>query len=248
MEQFESKYFRGQGPLFFGYRDVDGNPTGLNFGGDASVVDLTPSVERSEKIENVTGKSGVAVSSLKSTKYNLSITLASVKPEHLAIALDGSTSTVAGTSVLDEAHIAYLDKFTPVQKTKISAVVVTGAGGTPTYVENTDYILHADKGMVEFIPGGTITDAAPVLVDYDFASQSSIKTNPGNRERYIVFAGMNTADDNKQTRCEIYKAKIDPGALNLITEDITDITITGTVELDSIRPAGDQLFSWLIES
>lgn len=248
MEQFESKYFRGQGAVFIGGRDLVGQPTGLTFIGDASELSLTPNIERSEKIENVTGSSGVAVSTLKSIKYSLSLTMASIKPEHLAIALDGTLQTVAGAPVLDEPHICYMGKFTPLKKSKVSAVTVTGAGGTPTYALDTDYIVHADKGMVEFIPGGTITDATPVLIDYTFATQSIVTSSPGNNERYILFAGLNTNDNNKQSRSEMYKVKLDPAALNAITEDTTDMTISGTVEIDSIRPAGDQFFSWLFES
>ncbi|MCW8923689.1 MAG: hypothetical protein OQK69_08685 [Gammaproteobacteria bacterium] len=247
-ELFESKYFRGQGPVFIGGRDANGAPTGLTFIGDASAVDLTPNIERSERIENVSGNSGVAVSALKSVKYGLSMTLASVKPAHLALALAGSLTAVTGTAVVDESHTAYLDKFTPMAYAKISAVTVTGVGGTPTYVEDTDYVVHADTGMIEFISGGTITDETAVLIDYTFATQSVIKTDPDNLERYIVFAGMNVADNDKQTRCEIYKCKIDPSALKLITDDVTDMTLGGTVELDSLRPAGDQLFSWKMES
>ena len=247
-ELFDSKYFRGQGPVYIGSRDSAGKPTGLVFIGDVSAVDLTPSIERSKRIENVSGNSAVAVSSLKSVEYSLSMTMASIKPEHLAIALDGSLSVVTGTAVVDEAHTAYLDKSTLLNYNKIDTVVVTGAGGTPTYVLDTDYVVNADTGMINFISGGTITDATPVLIDYNFATQSIIKTDPGNLERFIVFSGMNTADSDKQTRCTMYKVKLDPSALKMITDDVTDMQLGGVIELDTLRPAGDQLFSWNMET
>lgn len=248
MEQFNSKYFRGQGAVFLAGRDTVGKPTGLTFIGDCSAVDLTPQIDRSEVIENVSGSGGVAVSTLKSVKYSLAITMASIKGDHLAIALDGSLTNVTGTSVVDEAHIAYLTKFTPLAYNKVSTVVITNVGATVTYIAGTDYIVHADKGMIEWLSGGTITDATPVLIDYAFATQDVVTADPGNLERYLVFAGMNTADNDKQTRCEIYKIKLDPGALKLITADVTDMTLNGSVELDTLRTVGDQLFSWKIEA
>ena len=247
-ELFDSKYFRGQGPVYVAGRDAAGKPTGLVFIGDVSAVDLTPQIERSEKLENVSGNSAVATSTLKSVKYSLSMTMASVKPEHLAIALDGSLTAVAGTAVVDEAHTAYLDKSTLLNYNKIDTVVVTGSGGTPTYVEGTDYEVNADTGMINFISGGTITDETDVLIDYNFATQNIIKTDPGNLERFIVFSGMNTSDNDKQTRCTMYKVKLDPSALKMITDDVTDMQIGGVIELDTLRPAGDQLFSWNLEA
>lgn len=247
MEQFDTKYFRGQGKLFIGQRDAAGEPTGLTFVGDLSSATLTPNIERDELIENVSGASAVAISTLKRVRYNMAIAMRSVKPAHLAQALSASVTAITGTTVVDEAHTAYLDKFTRLTYNKISSVTVTGSGGTPTYVENTDYIVHADEGMIEFISGGTITDATAVLIDYTFASQNHVKANPANLESYVVFAGINTANNDKMTRCEIYRVKFDPSALSLITDTPTDMQLNGVIELDTLRASGDQLFSWKLE-
>lgn len=247
-ENFETKYFRGQGPVFFGNRGTNGEPTGLLFVGDIGEATLTPNVDNAEIVENVTGSGGIGSSFNRRNEYQFSGTMRSVKPTHLAQFLQAShTAKIAG-SVTDEAHVAYLDKFTRLQHTNVSAVVVTGSGGTPTYVENTDYILRADEGLIEFISGGTLTDAAPVLIDYSYAAQSHVKAAPDNREIYMLFAGMNNADQNRQTRCEIYRIKLDPGVLSLIQQEHAEIPITGRVLLDSSRPAGDQFYSWKIET
>ncbi|MDH5393955.1 MAG: hypothetical protein OEY11_12270 [Gammaproteobacteria bacterium] len=244
METFESKYFSGQGAVYVAPRDVNGKPQGLMFIGDASAVDMTPNIDTKEKLENVSGARGVAASWISRSDFGLAITMDSIKAEHLAIALHGVVTVKAAGSVTDEAHTAYLDKFTPLENNNVSTVVVTGAGGTPTYVEATDYIVHAEAGLIEFISGGTITDATPVLIDYDFGAQKHIKIEPNNDELYMVFAGINTADNNKQTRCELYKVKLTPGALSMISDDSSPIPITGKVILDSLRPAGDQFYSW----
>lgn len=247
MELFDSKYFRGQGPCFIGGRDANGKPAGLIFVGDLTSAELSPNMERSQTIENVSGSGGVGSDFLKRAQYNFTLRLRSVKPAHLAQALHGTSTAKTGTTVTDEAHTAFLDKFTPLLHTKISAVTITGSGGTPTYVANTDYIVHADKGLIEFISGGTITDATAVLIDYTYADQHHVTVAPNNTEHYLVFAGINSADNDKQTRCEMYKVKFDPGALSMITDDTTDMQITGTLLLDSLRSAGDQFYSWKTE-
>lgn len=246
-EQFESRYFAGQGPLFLAARDANGEPAGLIFIGDVGEVSLTPNVENSEVRENVTGSRGIASSILVGTEYNMSITMRSIKPDHLAVALQGAVTTKAGDSVTDEEHIAYAGKFIRLLHNKVSTVVVTSDPAGTTYVVNDDYIVHADEGMIEIVSGGAIDDEDPLLIDYAYAAQHHVSADPGNIDRYIVFAGMNSADNDKQTRCEIYKAKLDPGVLGLIGSEQQEITITGRILVDMLRPAGDRFFSWKTE-
>jgi hypothetical protein len=247
-ELFDSKYFRGQGKVFLGDRNATtGAPEGLMFVGDVSSADLTPQVQNEEHIESVTGSGGIGSSFTKSVEYQLSMTMHSIKPDHLAIALQGAVTVKAGASVTDEAHVVKLGKFSRLQHNKISAVTVTGAGGTPTYVADTDYKMHADEGLIEWLTGGTVTEDLAVLIDYTYAAQKHVSANPQNVEKYLVFAGKNSANNSKMTRCEIYKLKLDPSVLGMIQETHAGMQITGRILLDSLRAAGDQFFGWKIE-
>ncbi len=247
-ELFDSKYFRGQGQLFIGDRDANGQAVGLVFVGDLSSAELSPNMERGEVMENVSGVGAIAASFLKRTSYGIAIAMRSIKKDHLAIALHGDATAKTGASVTDETHTAKLEKFSALEHNKVSSVVVTGTAGTPTYVLDTDYVVHADEGMIEWLTGGTVSEDTAAEIDYDYATQDHIKVNPHNLEKYIVFAGKNTAKDDKMTRCEMYSVKLDPGVLSLITDDAADMTINGVVQLDTLRASGDQLFSWKIES
>lgn len=247
MEQFDSRYFRGQGKLFAADRDPNGAPTGLLFLGDMTSSDMTPNMERSETIENTTGSGGVGSSFLKRAQYDVSIVMRSIRHDHLARALHASDTARAGASVTDEAHTGYHDAFIKLEHTNVSAVVVTDDTGVTTYTEGTDYALYANEGMIEILSTGGITDAQPLLIDYSYAAQHHLKVSPHNKEIYLVFAGKNSADNDKMTRCEMYKMKLDPGALSMITDDTTDTTLNGTLLLDPLRPAGDQFYSWKTE-
>lgn len=246
-ELFDTKYFRGQGAMYMGTRSAAGEPENLVFIGDLGEATMESDVTRSEIIENTTGQGGVGSTSLTRVQYNLNIMMRSAKPPHLALALQGVASAIAAGSVTDQPHVGRIGKFLRLQHVKVSAVVVTGPGGTPVYSGVTDYLVHADQGMVEILSTGTIADGTALLIDYAYAAQNHVTTNPANIDRYIVFAGKNTANNDKQTRCEIYKVRLDPGALALITSEETEYPITGRVLLDSLRPAGDQFFKWKIE-
>lgn len=248
MEDFGSKYFRGQGKLFAGSRNAAGKPVGLVFLGDLSSAEVSPQVERDEIIENVTGSSGVGASWLRRSQFNIQIAMRSIRKDHLAAALQGTATDKTAGSVTDEAHTVALGKFSPLVHNKVSSVVVTGAGGSPTYVADTDYKVHADEGFIEWLSGGSVTEALAVLIDYSYAAQYHVPSSPGNLDKYLVFAGKNTADNDKMTRCELYKVKLDPSALALITDTAADMQLAGVVQLDSLRPAGDQFFSWKVET
>lgn len=247
-EQFNSKSFRGQGKVFLADKAADGAPAGLVFIGDLSSAELTPSIARTQVIENVTGSNNVSASAIKSVEYGISISMRSIRKDHLAIALGAVLTDKVGASVTDESVIAYLDKFVKLEHNKLSSVVVTHNSGVPTYVEGTDYVDYPDEGMIEILSTGAITEAQELFVDYSYAGQYHVKVDPDNIDKYIVFAGLNTMDNDKQTRCELYKCRLDPSVLSFITDEATDMPLSGVLLRDTSRPPEDQLYSWKVES
>jgi hypothetical protein len=257
-EQFDSIYFRGQGPLFIAGRDAAGNPTGLEFIGDISEASATPAIENEEINENVSGQGLLGATYRKATKFNLSLTMRSIKPAHLAKHLQGTSTAKTAASVTDEPHRAFGGKMIPLLHTNVDTVVVTSDPTGTTYAATTAYIVHAKEGLIEIVAGGAIdiaqqalTDPSvglPLLIDYHYAAQHHVKVNPTQEYKYLVFSGMNSANNDKQTRCEIYKVKLDPGVLGLIQETgFGAPQITGQILVDTLRPAGDQMYSWKVE-
>lgn len=247
MEQFDTRYFRGQGPLFIEELDANGVGLGLHFIGDVSAASATPNIERFEIKENVSGVGRIGAAGIKSVDYEVAVTLRSIRKDALKVALRGLIEDKVGASVTDEAAIGNHSNFVLLKHVKVSAVVVTDETAVTTYTEGDDYIVHADEGMVEILATGTIVDGADLLIDYDYAAQHHIKVDPAQKYFRLVFAGMNTADSNKQTRAEFYKIQLDPSAINMITDDTEEHGLAGKVVHDTSRAAGDQLFSWKVE-
>lgn len=247
MEDFESRYFRGQGKMFIGTRDAAGQPSGLVFVGNVSSADLTGQIERASKIESVSGSGGTAASFIKSSKFNISMALSSIKAAHLKEALHGVVTLKPAASVTDEAQTGYLDKFLRLAHTNVSAVVVTDDTGVTTYTVDVDYVVNLLSGMIEVLSTGAITEAQPLLIDYAHAAQTHTSSSPNNETKYVVFDGVNSAEDDKKVRCEMYRVKFSPGSLSLITDDTSDVTLEGELELDSLRATGDQFFAWKIQ-
>lgn len=247
MELYDSRYYSGQGPVMLAERGVNGLPLGYTFIGDVGDVTLTPNVTTETVIENVTGSSGTGTQFITRVEYNFAMNMRSIKNAHLAISLQASNTAKASAQVQNEAHIAYAGKLVVLNNIKVSAVTVTNSAGTTTYDAGDDYILDAAKGTLDIPAGSAITDGSVINVDYTHAAQHHLSTNPGQRDYSLAFAGVNRADGNKQTRCEIYQLRLSPSSLNMISQNAIEQAITGTVILDTRRAAGDQFFSWKIE-
>lgn len=241
-ELFDSVYWRGQGPLLMADRDSSSNPTGLEFVGDLESVSLSPNISRWKVKENVTGAGAIGASGVQETEIGITIGFRSVKPSHLAKILQGALSVVAGGSATAEAGVVHLGKMTALENVKASSVVITNVGGAVTYVLNTDYVVHADEGLIEWLSGGTVTEDLAVEIDYDYAAQQHVAVNPSNTDKYLVFSGMNTANNDKQQRVELYKVQLDPGAMDLISDEPQPMTVNGVLLLDTTRTAGDQWY------
>jgi len=86
--------------------------------------------------------------------------------------LDTATDT---TTVTDEAHTFGDDREITLAHSQVSAVTVTGAGGTPTYVANTDYTLDSTNGKLTLpATGSAITTSTSILVDYSYLDPTKV--------------------------------------------------------------------------
>jgi len=248
-ETFNSEYWSGQGPVFLARRDTDGSDLGFEFLGDMPQVEVTNNINRTTIQENVTGGRLTAVSFSGDREYQLNMTFNSAKAEHLAKILQADLTTKAAGSVTDEAVTAYHDKFVNLAHVKVSSVVVTNHAGAVTYVADTDYVVHADEGMLEILSTGSITDAQALLVDYDYAAQKHLKHNPTNYEYILLAPALNRARDNKRGKLIAHKVSIDPGNIQLIQDGdlISQAQVSGTLLADTTRSPGDQVYSFLLE-
>ncbi len=241
-EQFDSIYWRGQGPMMIAARNTDGSPMGFEFVGDVESVEGSPSISRHPIIENVSGQRTEIDSFITEQSTDLTINFKSVKPSHLARVLQADLTTKASGSVSSVDYTGYQGKFIQLAHLKVSNVVVTGATLT------TDYLVHAAAGLIEVVDGGGWTDATTKAISYDYAAQKELKANPQNQEVTLGFMGMNTANSDKRGRCTIYKATIDPAFLSLIQADTEgSLSVNCKMLVDDLRPTGDRLYNWDFE-
>lgn len=120
----------------------------------------------------------------------------------------------------------------------ISAVVVTGPGGTPTYVLGTDYNVDLISGRVYVIPAGAITDGAALEVDFTYPTFTTtdapyVEAGTSNFiEGFVRFKSRQATGPSMEV--EVWKASITPdGPASLIGDDFASMRLRGRVLADT---------------
>lgn len=196
-------------------------------------------IKATTKLEEMTGRGrdtyGQVLASVavpQPTEFEISI--AEVNRESMTLALLGTTAafTQSSTTVTDEAVSASLGQWKKLNKHSFNtgSVVVTNSAATVTYVEGTDYKVNYALGWFYAIPGGSITEAQSLKVDYVAGAIAGTRirgvTNSQLRARFH-FDGINMADGS---RCwvECYEAVISSSAaFDFLAAKFNTVPLTG---------------------
>jgi len=236
-----NKYYSGQGRCFIGDSELEG----LRKVGNVPALVISLSVETLEHKESHSGQRLTDKRLQIGKTANVTITLENFKKENLALALYGTVDEEAASSAVDEAFTddsPVVNYVYPLDHQQVSNVVVEDSAGTPaTLIEDTDYEVNYEHGSIEILNLGSYV--APFTASYDYAAVSRVgmfaETPP---ERFMRFEGLNTAETDEPVLVELYKVKLDPLAeLGLITDEITQLELTGTALLDSSRSVSADL-------
>lgn len=182
------------------------------------------------------------------TDVTATINALSFQPATLATALRSLVKSVASAAVAAEPVKVFKEGFVKLAKIPdiTETFTVTGSGGTPTYVNNVDYVV--ERGGI-FIPEGSaitstdVTNAGVnVLVTYTSLDTFKIEAITQSSVEYrLIFNGFNDADNGKPTVVVCHKIKFSPTqALDLISEDFGALPITFEVLADDSITAADE--------
>jgi len=182
----------------------------------------------------------------------LEVELIEMNPTRIARALGIGTvadAIASSPSVVDEEveiqgkyfhHLAGYD-ITP------ATVVVTSNDATPvSYVEDTDYVIDYDNGLIRRTTTGSITSGDTILVDYDWSKPATSTLKVGSESsvdhrplKYVV----PMPDEKRLTFRMWMAAPQDVGDLPFQSEDFTKITISFIALADRTKTPEQMLFS-----
>ncbi len=209
--------------------------------GNCSRLELSIDEEKKELLDFTSAGGGKANVVSRITGVTVGMTLHDISPENLAKALRGTSSAVTAAAVTNEAHTAYKGGLVVFDNLPDPAqpVTVTGAGGTPTYTEGTDYVRT--RTGIEVLAGGGIADGSTIEVDYTKAASDVVEAlTQAGAEFTLVFDGLNEAQGGKAVSVRLHRVKFSPAqGLGFIADEFAGLELTGEVLKDeSITGSG----------
>lgn len=239
-------YFSGQGRVYIGARDSNGNPLGLSFVGNVPELKVSLSVETLEHQESTSGQRLTDLQLIKTKKGEFSCTLEELIAINLGLALYGTTTDQMSGTVTNETLATPMatGSLYLLAKQNVSSVVIKDSSPTPKTLPTSQYQLNAKHGSLlinDITTGGPYVE--PFKADYAYgAAQSTAMFTQPLPERWIRFEGLNTADSNREVVIDLYRVAINPAKeLSVITDELLKFELSGQVLADTLKPAAGDL-------
>lgn len=185
-------YTLGRGKVYFG-RFAEGatEPTGFRYIGNTPEFNLTIEDETLDHYSSDKGIREKDDSVPLEVNRSGSMTCDNIVVDNVALFFFGTTSAITTSALTSQsenlsgvvAGMSYqigLTVSNPVGIRGVENVTVESNPAGTTYTLNTDYRLDADRGMVEIIDGGAITDGDDITVNYDIAASTSTRVISGS--------------------------------------------------------------------
>ncbi|MBA1147423.1 hypothetical protein H0Z60_10180 [Ectothiorhodospiraceae bacterium WFHF3C12] len=214
----------GAGKVFFDLFDANGAITGERYLGDTPGFRVSVNNESVQKWSSDGPTAELMEDVATRVTRECVIECENVNMDNLAAFLQGDTEDVAGGggSVTAEAHTVQPDRYyqlgqgsgNPTGARDVSAVTVTGSGGTPSYTEGTDYTVDLALGRLYIIPeadGGTIVQdpATEADIEVDYTEGSTSRTRIASNDDGPIFGALRyVADNTRGKNRDLYATKV----------------------------------------
>lgn len=212
--------------------------------GNVTAFNYSAEQEKIEQPNYRTAGGGNRNSIERVTAVNLSMSMSDFNGPNLSLGLFADVNTHVGAAQSAEAQTTpasvaadCLVPTTFIVDTTI-AVTVTGNGGTPTYVEGTDF--EKVTGGIIVLASGSIPAATPIEITYTSKGAKEVEAFVNAAlERKVVLDGLNEAQNGDPVRITVHRSKFGAasdtgwiadefGSIDVAGEALEDPTITAT--------------------
>lgn len=165
----------------------------------------------------------------------LMLTIEDFSKENLELALFGTATLIPGATISAEAINVYPGRSTPLANINLTTFTSLANGGT-ALVAGTDYTVDLKSGMIS-IPktGSAIVASTVVQANYVTAAAEKVSafTKP-NREYWLRFNGLNSAEADAPVVIDIYRARFNPQKeWALIDDNLSSMELDGEILYDA---------------
>lgn len=208
-----------------------GNVSALSFG-------VTEDVKEQKDYTSPGG--GTTAESRRITAVEVSMTLLDLDKDNIARAFFGNASNVLSQAIVDEAHIAYLSGFIPVEHPIDESESITVKIGVTTVAAEGNYSVSSG-GITINADAEDVTDGDELLISYKNLEYGNVEAITQTAQEYeLFFEGLNEAKSGSPVNVHVYKLKLGPTtALNLINDDFASFDVKGKLLRDNCKKGKD---------
>ncbi len=252
------EYNLGGGKVYIAELETTGFPKNFRRVGNTPDFTVTVNTESYEHNSTQEGAPAQDLSVIVDSGGSIGFSMENISAENLALFLLGSSSSytnpgIAGFSafqfVADGSIV--IGGYYPIRSaagpvfgiTSTNSVVVRTTAGSPvTLVEDTDYSVDANSGLIKILDTASIDTAIAAVEGLDVsltadaaATLVDLVTMLDDIEKDVAirFVGINASDSNKETYYDFHKISLAAnGDASLIASEASTLPMTGQVEVN----------------
>lgn len=193
--------FLGAGDLYIN-RIVGGVHQGWQGPYEAIKFEIKPNIDIKELVSKSRANYGNVIESVPLNQpADFSVELAEVNKESMVLALLGTTAALtqtSGTMTAVSIPTVVLDTWIELTKANLTgSQTVTAAGGSPTYVLGTDYLINTQMGWIKFLSTGAVLAGDSPKITSTYAATTGVRIAGGTQAELRAqfrLDGINLAD------------------------------------------------------
>lgn len=228
--------FLGAGDLYIA-RQVGGVFQPYTGPFECTKFEIKPNIELKEQISKGRSTYGQVIESVAIPQpSDLTVDLAEVNKDSLAIAMLGTTSALAQASgTLTAVDVtADLDNWVELSKAALTgSATVTNTGATVTYVEGEDYLINRVLGWFKALTGGAITDSQALKLTSTYAAIAGTEIKGSTQAQVrakFKLDGKNFVDD-LPVIVTVHEAIIAAdAAFDFLADDFNTVSLPGRMK------------------
>lgn len=239
------QYFNGQGKIYIGARDVNGNALAMRYLGNCPEFKFSLDEKVLEHKESTSGLRLTDVRLTTELTASTNMTLEQLDANNLNMLLFGASVTQSNSAVtaevLNGSTTPAVDDTYLLASQNVAALVIKDSTGSPkTLTLGTNYDNNLATGqitMLDITTGGPFV--GPLKADYTraVATTQNKLLSAGAIEYWLRFAGVNTAvSGSPAVMVDLYRVRLSPTKdMGLITDDIAKFALEGSVLADTTK-------------
>jgi hypothetical protein len=238
----------GKGSLLLALWDANGDTNGFDFVGNCNSVEVAAEATNVELFSSTQAAAPLLDRARTRISYTITAVMNEFTMRNLEYFLAGERNDKTqnvGTATAITFTDVQTGRYYQLGARQVTNVVAVKIPGSVALVENTDYTLNTEFGLIKFLDSANLSDDDDVQVEFDNPALTIDQiriAQSGTKYAHLLFLcdDANTQGNAAKDQLEIWKVDVSPeGGLQFVSDDYGQFTLTMAVIDDSANHPND---------